>query len=230
MKHRISKNRQARFGFTLIEVLVATVVMIILVGLVIQITSQVLNVWNRSSGRLSANAEARIAMELLTQDLESAILRNNGQQWLRVEGPLATASQYNGQTVSLKLFAPALDRDKSVSGDICAIGYRLAYQSSYDTAGSGNQVFALYRNIERPDDTFNNVMGVGSTSPQLSLTGSIWDDSHITRTVNYLASNIVDFKVIVYLSDDPNGDPYNANPQTLDILSGRDFAYGGPVV
>ena len=51
-------------GFTLIEVMVATVIMVILVGMVITITGRVLDVWSKSSGKLSANAEARIAMEL----------------------------------------------------------------------------------------------------------------------------------------------------------------------
>ena len=77
----------AQRGFTLIEIMVATVIMVVLVGLVIQITSEVLKVWTRSSGKMAANAEARIAMELITQDLETAVLRNNGQQWLRVEAP-----------------------------------------------------------------------------------------------------------------------------------------------
>jgi len=77
----------AKRAFTLIEIMVATVIMVVLVGLVIQITSEVLKVWTRSSGKLSANAEARIALDLITQDLETAVFRNNGQQWLRVEAP-----------------------------------------------------------------------------------------------------------------------------------------------
>ncbi len=86
--------------------MVATVIMVVLVGLVIQITSEVLKVWSRSSGKLAANAEARIAMDMITQDLETAVFRNNGQQWLRVEAPLASGGDYTGQTVGLKLFSP----------------------------------------------------------------------------------------------------------------------------
>ena len=78
----LSRERKYQSAFTLIEIMVATVVMIVLTGLVIQITSEVLKVWNRSSGKLSANAEARIAMDLLTQDLETAVFRNNNLQWL----------------------------------------------------------------------------------------------------------------------------------------------------
>lgn len=224
----------AKRGFTLIEVMVATVVMVILVGLVIQITSQVLNVWNRSSGRLSANAEARIAMELLTQDIETAVLRNNGQQWFRVEAPkdpkvTSEKEVVSNQTVSLKLFSPALDRDASKPGDICAIGYRLALQKSY--TGATREVYALYRNIVDPDVTFNDVMDVGADSEQASLeSGTYWNDDAITDVANYLAGNIVEFKVLVYLDDGSDGEPVNAELTTGELKKtddGGDYAYGG---
>lgn len=223
--HRSVFRRQA---FTLIEVLVATVIMVILVGLVIQITSQVLQVWNRSSGRLSANAEARIAMDLITQDLETAVFRNNGQQWLRVEGPTSVSGNYDSQTVALKLFSPALDRDKfeadgvtPIPGDICAIGYRLEFQPSYT---GGESVYALYRAIEDPDNTFNNLMGSGSSGPQLLLQGgTFWPESNLLDVSNYLASNIVDFRVLIYQNDGTNL-PVNAN---ADFEPTGNYAYGG---
>jgi prepilin-type N-terminal cleavage/methylation domain-containing protein len=115
---KLRTRSTAKRAFTLIEIMVATVIMVVLVGLVIQITSEVLKVWTRSSGKLAANAEARIAMDLITQDLETAVFRNNGQQWLRVEAPRATGAsgevklQNTEQTVGLKLFSPALDRPK----------------------------------------------------------------------------------------------------------------------
>ena len=124
MKYLFTHNRSTRkSAFTLIEIMVASVIMIVLTGLVIQITSEVLKVWNRSSGKLSANAEARIALDLLTQDLETAVFRNNEQQWLRVESPVdvAAIAPYASQTVALKLFSPALDRDNNSPGDICAL-------------------------------------------------------------------------------------------------------------
>lgn len=224
----------AKRAFTLIEIMVASVIMVILVGLVIQITSEVLNVWNRSSGKLAANAEARIAMDLLTHDLETAVFRNNGQQWLRVEAPLPTAAtdkvQTTEQTVGLKLFSPALDRPAG-PGDICAIGYRLAYKESY---AGGPDVYALYRRVVDPKITFDDYMGSGdaATSPQGSLAGDItvvsedWSDTTITNNSNYLVGNIVEFKIFVYLDDD-TGNPENANPSTMQLTENHTYAYGG---
>lgn len=225
-----SQCSKSKSAFTLIEIMVATVIMVILVGLVVQITSEVLKVWNRSSGKLAANAEARIAMDLLTQDLETAVFRNNGQQWLRVESPQNPNGPYNDQTVALKLFSPALDRDTASPGDICAIGYRLSYRPAYD--GATDNIYVLYRNIVAPDVTFTTLMGSpsDSSSPQLQLSGlGYWDKADIEVDSNYLASNIVDFKVILY-EDDGTGvaNPVNWNPTSSPpTLRPGDYAFGG---
>jgi type II secretory pathway pseudopilin PulG len=215
-----------RSAFTLIEIMVATVIMIILVGLVIQITSEVLKVWNRSSGKLSANAEARIAMDLLTQDLETAVFRNNGQQWLRVESASDVGSPIAGETVALKLFAPALDRSED-TGDICAIAYKLAYGKAYDGTNAP-KTYALYRAIEEPSTTFDDLMGSESDddSPQLALTSDFWADSNIIDPDNFLAGNVVDFKIYVYgTDDDGNEELLNAASVGGDITS--NYIFGG---
>jgi prepilin-type N-terminal cleavage/methylation domain-containing protein len=245
---QVRTRSAAKRAFTLIEIMVATVIMVVLVGLVIQITSEVLKVWTRSSGKLSANAEARIAMDLITQDLETAVFRNNGQQWLRVEAPKDTeaggSSLYTDQTVSLKLFSPALDRDKfesdgitPIPGDICAIGYRLAYKKSY-AGTNAPEVYALYRRVIDPKITFNDYMGSGNSGPQLTLTdGTLWadfgdgssTDDSITANVNYLAGNIIEFKVLIYEQPAIVGGlvvPSNATPEGK-LEAGRDYAYGG---
>jgi prepilin-type N-terminal cleavage/methylation domain-containing protein len=231
---QIKMKNKAKRAFTLIEIMVATVIMVVLVGLVIQITSEVLKVWTRSSGKLAANAEARIAMDLITQDLETAVFRNNGQQWLRVEGPETTGGNYQDDTVSLKLFSPALDRPKedasgvAIPGDICAIGYRLQHKESY---AGGDDVYALYRMVANSRQTFDEYMGTGASGPQLELTGENtdqddWSVATITANENYLVSNIVEFKVLIYLNDG-TGDPENADEDTLALTDAHVYAYGG---
>ena len=220
----VSRSRRA---FTLIEVLVATVIMVILVGLVIQITSQVLGVWTRSSGRLSALAQARIAMDLITQDLETARMLNNGLQWIRIEGPVDPGGSYNDQTVSLKLFSPALDRPTEdadgnpIPGDICAIGYRLSFQESYE---DGPSEYALYRNVVNAKVTFESVMG--DTNGQGQLVAPPWDEASIAVEENFLVSNIVEFKIFAYLDDD-SGLPANDQNEDGEIDTASVVAFGG---
>ena len=239
--HLKMKNKAKR-AFTLIEIMVATVIMVVLVGLVIQITSEVLKVWTRSSGKLSANAEARIALDLITQDLETAVFRNNGQQWLRVEAPKNTeqggGSLYTDQTVSLKLFSPALDRPKedaagvAIPGDICAVGYRLAYKKSYSGVNAPD-VYALYRRVVDPKVTFNDYLGSGSSGPQLTLVDpTLWadfGDNSITDEANYLAGNIIEFKILIYEQPATVGAlvvPVNVTPAG-ELKEDLNYAYGG---
>jgi type II secretory pathway pseudopilin PulG len=199
----LSHSKKRRNAFTLIEIMVATVIMIILTGLVIQITSQVLNVWNRSSGKLAANAEARIAMDLLTQDLETAVFRNNGMRWLEarqenLSGPVGGSFQ----TTELKLFSPALDRPAG-AGDICGIAYLLEYRNPITGTTVGDRTFILYRHLVAPDVTFDNLMGAGNQ--ETFNVPAEWQDSAIRDDgKNYLVSNIVDFRVDFYVEGPGN--------------------------
>ena len=72
-------------GYTLIEILVTTTIMVLLAGLAIQITGQIVNIWGRSSAKLSTLVEARIAMDIIANDLEGLVLRNDGYEWFRAE-------------------------------------------------------------------------------------------------------------------------------------------------
>lgn len=203
--------------------MVATVIMVILVGLVIQITSEVLKVWNRSSGKLSANAEARIALDLLTQDLETAVFRNNGLQWLRSEDD--TISGPNGEetaTVALRLFSPALDRDQDLSGDVCAIAYSLDYKNAIDGTDSDDRSFVLYRMLVDPPTTFDDLMGEGSQETLPGKNASSWLTAGTFQGDegdNYLVSNIVKFEVDFHVVDD-------GDSSTTTLVSG-DTIFGG---
>ena len=230
-KLNLSRQKKHQSAFTLIEIMVATVVMIVLTGLVIQITSEVLKVWNRSSGKLSANAEARIAMDLLTQDLETAVFRNNNLQWLRAEDD--TSGWVN--TVSLKLFSPALDRP-SGPGDICGIAYLLENRDPVSgSTGAGSpddRLWILYRMVASPEDTFKNLMGVGNQDALPAKDEPLWGSNSIVGInsggnvgTNYLVSNVVGFEIDFYVEeDDTPGDTL----VLVDTIYGGDDATVGP--
>lgn len=214
-------TRKGRSAFTLIEIMVATVVMVVLVGLVIQITSEVLNVWNRSSGKLAANAQARVAMEVLTQDLETAVFRNNGMLWLEAENSeeIPSVAGYQAQTVKLILFTPALDRPKrdnsdvEIPGDICAVQYKLVYQDPVDGSNDmRDNTFALHRRLIDSSTTFNWIM-----EPSRHRSGD-WADGPVTPAAGvnmdyplaedpdyYLVGSVANFRVDFYVVDE-NGD------------------------
>ncbi|MCZ6672080.1 MAG: type II secretion system protein [Verrucomicrobia bacterium] len=74
--------REHRKGFTVLELLVASTVSIILLGLFLTVSTLILDAWGQSRDSLSSNAKARIVLDTLTSDLESAILRNDPGVWL----------------------------------------------------------------------------------------------------------------------------------------------------
>ena len=228
-KLNFSRQKKHQSAFTLIEIMVATVIMVVLTGLVIQITSEVLKVWNRSSGKLAANAEARIAMDLLTQDLEAAVFRNNGLQWLRAE---KDSTSLGTNTVSLRLFAPALDRPEG-PGDICAIAYQLENRdpvSGSDSQGDpDDRLWILYRLVVNPQDTFTGLMGKSNQGSLPSKDASNWSGVGVSESIvgingsNFRVQNVVNFEVDFYVKDD--GD---SSTETLVTDAGGTI-YGGQI-
>ncbi len=226
---------KAKRAFTLIEIMVATAIMIIMVGMVIQITSEVLKVWNRSTDKLASNAQARIAMELLTSDIETAVLRNNELRWMEstqeaVPNPLSVPTL---QTTRLHLFAPALDRPQTdasgdlIGGDLCAISYELAYQDPVEGPDSPEDyIFALYRRVIDSRTTFEDLMGdpVQNTFPWAAsavspTSGHVPEYPVTTDPTNFLASNIIDFRVDFFYTDSTGA--------SINAMTADELRYGG---
>jgi|GEM_PF-3153584 len=69
-------NKRNKKGFTLIELLVATGVTAIIAGLMIQMVSNLLTAYNRSSGALSAQSQSAFVLDQISSEIESLVLRN----------------------------------------------------------------------------------------------------------------------------------------------------------
>lgn len=59
-------------GFTLLEVLTATAILVMACVLVLKISTQVLDTWGNTSERLSSEMEANLALDVMEEDLETA--------------------------------------------------------------------------------------------------------------------------------------------------------------
>jgi prepilin-type N-terminal cleavage/methylation domain-containing protein len=83
-------------GFTVIELLVAVGVTALLVSLMLTIVVNVMSGWNRSSGVLTTGNQARLAMDQISKDLQSAIIKRDGNVWLMAtvqeSGPSVTVA------------------------------------------------------------------------------------------------------------------------------------------
>ena len=74
-------TRSQASGFTIIELLVAVGVTALMVSLMLTIVTNVLNGWSRSSGTLTSGNQARLILDQLSRDLQSAIIKRDNNVW-----------------------------------------------------------------------------------------------------------------------------------------------------
>ena len=227
-------------GYTLIEILVTTTIMVLLAGLAIQIIGQVINTWSRSSGKLSTAAEARVAMDIIANDLEGIIFRNDGYEWFRAENdflkkPARTTS------VALRFFSVIKDKPRdsqgiTLPGDVSAVAYNLYYVNPIDGSGRGKKSFVLYRLEVDPENTYKYLLDSSSREGLPNKKSPVWGVGNFIKGENgnnYLAMNIVNFEIDFHVEDD--GDPATPtlyfeqskkNPRKSVIYGGRHATIG----
>lgn len=86
-------------AFTLVEVLVALGITVVLAGLMLSIVTNTAGLWGRTADALELDDRARLVLDRLATDLESAFVRQDGKLWL--EPGAATADD----GMVLRLFA-----------------------------------------------------------------------------------------------------------------------------
>lgn len=169
-------------GFTLVEILTATAIMALLVSLVMTILSQVVTAWNRSSDELDIGGKARTALDLIASDIQMAIYRQDGMQWLSCTTETTPNSPVSGVTNTRLIFfstSPvhqskddsAVGKDaRPIYGDVCAIEYRVTYADPFGSSNSIQKTFSLHRVALDPASTFfginsKAIMGIYSGNP-----------------------------------------------------------------
>lgn len=114
--------KQPRFGFTLVELLVATAVTSLLVLLLGSVVSAALNVWKQGRNRLDTFANARFVLGRISDEVVGAVAQQGRVQFVEnysfSPGPIATA-----QTAENVFFVAPYPND--TAGDLCVIAYGL---------------------------------------------------------------------------------------------------------
>jgi type II secretory pathway pseudopilin PulG len=78
------RSRSIR-GFTLLELLVAVTVTLVIAGLMLAVTTNVLHLWRRSQASHTQATTAQQVFDLLEQDLQSAAWRRDTNRWLAAD-------------------------------------------------------------------------------------------------------------------------------------------------
>ena len=223
-----------RSAFTLVEILVATTITLILTSLILSLTTNVLTTWNQSSGKLTSGSEARLALELLTRDLETAVLRQDGSQWIIAEQDPGVGILPSTAAFWLQFFSPVTDRPRyyqdtkmETFGDICAVSYRLAYQNPFDNP-NGLKVYGLYRTVADPQTTFQEALVLANLDNQNFR--DFWNTGAYNAgraTEAFLIGNVVHFSLVFQYQvteEDGSKVPYLSIDNQQNPV---DFYFGG---
>lgn len=145
----------ARHGFTLLELLVAAVITAVLAGFIVVIVSNVSGFWTRTAGKLSTEAQARLVLDQLTQDLSSALYRDDGNDWM--------AADVLGGTSTSGLWQPAAANSKPAGGVSLAMSAPKLADARFNTAGVWLRFFTTKRgnNLATDATTFSAPVAVG---------------------------------------------------------------------
>lgn len=184
--------RPVRAGFTLLEVMVSTAIMVIIVLTVVTIASDTLRVYDRAVADLSTQSESRGVLDAMENDLSTAMLRSDGRCWMEIVVPGSTdvtgvpGAVGNLQPVDhpiVMLFGAPADRPRwtpgagrtALRGDVCAISYRIGQRSPFDSPGDKiQQVYGVYRTIIDSENTFIDALPLILNS-NIDAPKSPWD-------------------------------------------------------
>jgi prepilin-type N-terminal cleavage/methylation domain-containing protein len=198
---KLPQMKRKKSGFTLVEILVATAMMAILLMIVLSITNNFMRGWNSTSGKLATSGQAKLAMDYLSQDLSSAIFRNDQNEWLEtvLQDKVGPNPYLVRNTSLITFFTPVVDENSSTTGDISATCYDLESQTLFE--GSEITTFALYRTVEPPTGTFTNFLGNQSLKSSWSKSTVYNPYSGAPPLENLLVANVVEFTILFGYTD-----------------------------
>lgn len=220
---------QSRQGFTLIEVLVSSVLTLVVLGLLFGILIGTLDAWESGTERLNVNSDARLVLDTMRTDLQSIIVRQTqyNQEWLYSSPAYLEDTDDNGTLefiegvpsdgltrTWLTFFAPSLDRDTGEPGDMVGVSYLVALQDPISpgltVTGRDLNIFGLYKAITTAQEAFVNALGYPASDPNVALLVAnggdpgYWSDTPDPLPedpIGFIAPHVVKFAVTWLVSE-----------------------------
>ncbi len=206
--------KTGRSAFTLLELLVAMAVLALFVTLAFQITTGALNQWQAVNSKLKLNMQARMVLDWIERDLQTALVRQDGGEWLRIEPyELEAVGTLKFPATKLMLFSQAgerhVDPDNTVTSDEdpatlsgpAAVAYDMAYVDPLTLAPTRPRP-GLFRLALDPGYTF--LKGFVENTPE-NLRTDLWDvlpqDIGVIRPEHLLVENVCAFRIRVEFAD-----------------------------
>ena len=108
-------------GFTLLEVLVSSAILLVLMLLLLGMGDGASKIWRDGEGRREAQRELRASLQMITEDLHSAVITTNAESL-----EIRQAEEGRPQSLFFLVSHPGDRRHAEIKGDLCAAGYFLA--------------------------------------------------------------------------------------------------------
>ncbi len=198
---RLSSHSSWR-AFTLLEVLVAVAVMSLFMLIASQVVSSSLSQWTYANAKMTIGLQARLAFEWIERDLQTIMLSDDEDEWLRIK-PISVTGRGGQTVISSRIMCyaqPGEPRQNPVGSSFIsgpmAVSYAVDYRDPMVMNGARKR-FALFRNTVNPRDTFEN-MGVANLSTEFwdVIAGSPDQSNRPFVPANIIADNVVGFRVV----------------------------------
>ena len=196
MKRRTQLRHEA---FTLVEMLVATAIVVFLVVVLSQILSTTQEIWRTSEARTDPFCDARAALELMARELALATPNDKApvlalQNICPAQSGDADGPNHNQQVYAL-LPTKNVDPNNSAinKSDLCAVGF-------YCTWDNAKHTYILRRHFLPSDAAFSRMQAAGLPATVAPAT-SVYAPSVPATTPaedEDVAAYVWDFKVIPY--------------------------------
>lgn len=183
----MTHSRKCTDGFTLVELLVACVLLMFLVLLLFNVFSSVAASYQQTESRADSFRDGRAALHLLSGELNTLI--DSGNTLTNTNAtPLPRLEVQTGTNASLAFvsaLSPASQPSTNALSDICMVGYFVADHTNSPKGRS------LYRCLIPSEETYSRLESGGTTLLEAS---DLSADAPCTEPV---ANNVVDFQVKV---------------------------------
>jgi prepilin-type N-terminal cleavage/methylation domain-containing protein len=190
---------RSRAAFTLVELLVATAVVAVFLVLSVNMATDTLRRSETVNSQLRANLQARLVMDWITRDIQSALVRSDGGEWLRMEPSALEANGLNLPFCKLMLFSQAGENHLSGNAALhgpAAVAYEAAYVDPITLNPATRRQTALFRLALDPAFTF--AAGFSENIPA-NLGTDLWNvlppETGVVMPQNVLIQNLAGFQV-----------------------------------
>jgi competence protein ComGC len=120
MNHLMKKTAGITAGFTLVEVLTSSVILLVVMILLLCMGNGTLQHWRRSEGRREALRELYASLQIITDDLHSSVITTNKDS---LQFHTSEEKGENSNSLFFLVAHPGDKKSPELKGDLCATGY-----------------------------------------------------------------------------------------------------------